>query len=87
LPRRLSLLIHIDLDEVGLLRVKDVSELVDVGQNAVDQLLENLLLKCLLLTVLLVALLLKCDVDESQESKVHLRVLLEVGPLIFHQHL
>ena len=75
-----------DLDEVRLLGVEDVPELEDVVEYVVNELFELLLLVRLLLYLLLLSrLFLECNDDESQEAKVHLRVVLEVGALVHDQ--
>ena len=74
-----------NLDEVGLLRVENVSELIDVVKNIVDQVLELVLLKLMIGFVLALLIFLEGDVYQGQESEIHLRITLKVGPIVLNQ--
>lgn len=70
---------------IGLLEVKNVPELVDIGKDAVNEVFQALLLESLVQMLLLLSA--ESNVDQGEETEVHLRVCLEIGPLFFHQHL
>ena len=71
-----------DLDEVRLPGLENVPKLVDVVEDIVDEVLEFLFVEGLLLPILVLRLFLKGNIDQSQEPQVHLRVSLEIGPVV-----